>query len=142
MLVFFNEILSLIQRIISQDDVLKENQNNNENDNYYYMDVDQYFSMCLKIANNFHISPKIIYEEWSLAMMIVTYADAHNSSLNNYTAEQEYLHSKVKRVVDAKNEFIRNITVDMLAEMNSGPNDKVEEFNEAHNALLEFYGGN
>lgn len=141
MLDFFNEILSLIQRIVSQDDSLKQNQDNN--DKYYHMDVDQYFSMCIYIAKHFHISPKMIYETWPLPMMIVTYADVHNSSLNNYTAEQEYIHSKVKHNIDAKNEFIRNITVDMLNEMNTEQNkdDDNKQFDEVHNALLEFYGG-
>lgn len=138
---FFNEILSLLQRIISQDDVLKQNQTKNDT-NYYHMDVDQYFSMCIYIAKNLYISPKTIYETWSLSMMEVTYAEIHNESLNNYTAEQEYMNSKVKRVIDAKNEYIRNITVDMLNNMNSkSDNNNNKQFDEVHNALLDFYGG-
>lgn len=106
------------------------------------MDVDQYFSMCIYIAKNLYISPKTIYETWSLSMMEVTYAEIHNESLNNYTAEQEYMNSKVKRVIDAKNEYIRNITVDMLNNMNSkSDNNNNKQFDEVHNALLDFYGG-
>ena len=76
-------------------------------------------------------------------MMIVTYAEVHNSAINEYVTEQEYLNSKVKRVIDAKNEYIRNITVEMIEEMASEPKEtkKADAFDEAHKALLEMYGG-
>lgn len=131
----------MIQRALLTE--LEEQKQSDGTNQYYYMDVDQYYSMCIYIAKHFHISPKEIYETWALPMMIVTYAEVHNSAINEYVTEQEYLNSKVKRVIDAKNEYIRNITVEMIEEMASEHKESKESnaFDEAHKALLEMYGG-
>lgn len=139
MLDFFNEILSLLQRIIL--DYNTQESTDSQSNDYYFMGVEQYFSMCIKIGRAFHISPKEIYETWPLPMMLVTYAEVNNDSLNKYIAEEKQLNSKVKHHYNAKDDFIKNITVDMLTEISDIDNQNEKHFDEAHNALLEFYGG-
>lgn len=133
---FFNEVFNAIQRMIFIDQgVWKELQENN-NSRYYNLPLNDYYSMCLRIASEYKISPKEIYETWSLPMMVVTFAQVHNTSVTSYAQELEAIDTKKPKRIDYQKEYIRNVTAEDLAE----PQEELQE-SDAIKALKRQYWG-
>ena len=95
--------------------VWKESQENN-NSRYYNLPLDDYYSMCLRIASEYKISPKEVYETWSLPMMVVTFAQVQNTNVTSYAQELEAIDNKKPKRIDYQKEYIRNVTAEDLAE--------------------------
>lgn len=91
----------------------------------------------MRVATETHISPKEVFETWGLPMLLVTYVYIHNSSVTEFGVQQEYSKNKKPPVVHYENNYIRNITADMIAE--GLVTEKDTEFSPEHEALLALY---
>lgn len=135
---FFNEILSSIQRVIYEE--INGITHKVIEDNYYYTPVDDYFTYSLKIGKHFSISPKDVYDTWSLPMVLVTYVYIHNEGVTEFGYQQDSMNSKTQKVIHYENNYIKNITVDMISEMEE--REESSNFAPEHEALMAIYGGN
>lgn len=72
--------------------------------------------MCMRVSQELHISPKEVYEDWGLPMLLVTYVYLHNHSVTDYGYQQDSMRSNKPPVVHYEENYIRNITPDMVAE--------------------------
>lgn len=133
---FFNEILTSIKRYLYE--VAHDIQHNEGDNKYYYIPVEEYYSMSIRVAKEFHISPREVYEEWSLPMMLVTYVFVYNSSLTDYGYQQEQSKAKHPQVIHYESEYIRNITPEMIAEATTQVETKTE-FAPEQEALRALY---
>lgn len=131
---FFNEILSSIQRFIFEE----ENFPNDNENKYYHLPLDEYFSMGMKIARELRLSPKEIYDTWSLPMLIVTYVDLHNNSVTNYGFQQEQMKNKKPLPVHYEENYIINITPEMIIEGLAKEKEQ-HEFTPEHEMLKALY---
>lgn len=132
---FFNEILSSIQKLI-YDDVNGITKPTKE-DKYYYTPVDDYFSFCMKLGKAFGTSPYEIYNEWGLPMVIVSYVYIHNENTTEFGYQQDMAKASKPPVIHYENQYIRNITPDMLLEQEE--TQKESKFTPEHEALLAMY---
>lgn len=112
---FFNEILSYIQKLV-YDDSNGITRDSGVDSKYYYLPVEDYFSMCMRVSQELHISPKEVYEDWGLPMLLVTYVYLHNHNVTDYGYQQDSMRSNKPPVVHYEENYIRNITPDMVAE--------------------------
>lgn len=91
--------------------------------------------MCLTVAKSFSISPKDVFDNWPLPMLMVTFVEIHNEKLTEYGQELEASLDKKPKRLDFKSEYIRNVTAEDL----DGSTDEPE--NEAIEALKRQYWG-
>lgn len=69
-------------------------------------------------------------------MMVVTFAQVHNTNVTSYAQELEAIDNKKPKRIDYQKEYIRNVTADDLAEP-----QKPKEENEVLQALKRQYWG-
>lgn len=135
---FFNETLSRVQKLVYDDvngKVAKE-----VDSKYYDTPVDDYFHYCLRIGKHFGTSPRDIYENWSLPMVIVSFVCIHNESVTEFGYQQDSMKDNKPKIIHYENNYIYNITADMVAEMVT--EEKESKFAPEQEALLAMYERN
>lgn len=135
---FFNETLSKIQKLVYDNVTGKVTKD--VNSKYYDTPIDDYFAYCLSIGKHFGISPKDIFENWSLPMVIVSYVCIHNDSVTEFGYQQDSMKDKKPRIIHYEDNYIYNITADMIAEMVT--KEKEAKFAPEQEALMSMYERN
>lgn len=90
----------------------------------------------MKIGKSFCISPYDIYNNWGLPMVIVTYVYIHNENVTEFGYQQELSKSKQPKIIHYEQQYIRNITPEMLEDYNIA---KDSIFSPEQEALLAMY---
>lgn len=135
---FFNETISKLQKLVYDEVTGKVSKE--VDSKYYDTPIDDYFAYCLRIGKHFGISPKDIYENWSLPMVIVLYVCIHNDSVTEFGYQQNSMKDSKPKIIHYENNYIYNITSDMIKEFTS--ESKESKFAPEQEALMSMYERN